>query len=117
MNKSIKTLLDNIQRFLYGELPLNEKDVEFLIALEEKIMTLQTGDCLSWYCDYDDSGNLYDFWKTFEYIDELGKKRYPNAGVHNKSGLHIKKISDNTICLETKEGYGANWERYTAYLN
>ena len=117
MNKSVRTLLDKVQRFLYGELSLNEKDVEFLIALEDKILNLEPPqDFLHWYCDYNDVGNLYEFWKTFEYTDEWGRKAYPKAGVRNKSGIHIKK-EGNTIILETKDGYGADWVRYTAHLN
>lgn len=118
MNKSTRTLLDKVQKFLYGELSLYKKDIEFLLALEDKILNMKgPEDNLYWYCDYNDRGNLYEFWKTFEYTNEWGRKAYPRASVSNKSGIHIKKTSDSTIVLETKEGYGANWESYTAYLN
>ena len=116
MNHSTRELLDKVQKFLYGELNLYEKDIEFLLALEEKILNLSVDDILYWYADYDDSGNLYDFYKSFEYVNEFGHKAYPSAGVRNKSGIMIKKVSENKILLQTKDGYGANWESYTCKL-
>ena len=116
MNSSTRTLLDKVQKFLYGELNLYEKDIEFLLALEEKILNLKPDEILYWYADYDDSGNLYDFYKSFEYINEFGHKAYPSAGVRNKSGIMIKRVSSKKILLQTKDGYGANWESCTCNL-
>ena len=97
-------LLKIVNDYLFGNNELKEIDVEFQIALEEKILSLKE-DYLYWYCDYEDRGNLFDFYTSF-----VNSKNgvEPRCGVQNKSGIKIYNKKDK-IFVETKTGYGANW--------
>ena len=105
-----------INDFLFGSHELSELDLEFQIALEEKIDNLKDGEHLYWYCDYDSKGNLYDFYKTFARINEFGRISYPWCGPYNKSGIRIKN-EKGILKAEIKRGYGKNWETYTCKIN
>ena len=100
-SKSLKLVND----YLFGNNELKEIDVEFQIALEEKILSLKDSESLFWYCDYEDTGTLFDFYVSF-----VSSKNglTPNCGVQNKSGIRIYK-DKGKIIVETKTGYGANW--------
>ena len=100
-----RKLLNFINNYLFGNNELKEIDVEFQIAREEKILSLKDSESLFWYCDYEDSGNLFDFYTSF-----VNSKNgvEPNCGVQNKSGIRIYK-DNGKIIVETKTGYGANW--------
>ena len=103
-----RQLLDHIEKFLYGNRQLTELDIEFQLALEEKILSLEENETLYWYCDYEDKGNLYDFYKTFERMEDRIKIS-PNCSVFNKSGIMISK-EHGKLYVKTKSGYGKNWE-------
>ena len=100
-----RKLLNFVNNYLFGNRELREIDVEFQIALEEKILSLKDSESLYWYCDYEDSGNLFDFYTSF-----VNSKNglTPKCGVQNKSGIRIYK-DNGKIIVETKTGYGANW--------
>ena len=99
-----RKLLNFVNNYLFGNNELKEIDIEFQIALEEKILSLKE-ESLYWYCDYEDSGNLFDFYTSF-----VNSKNgiEPNCGVKNKSGIRIYN-EKGKIFVETKTGYGANW--------
>ena len=98
-------LLKFVNNYLFDNKELREIDVEFQIALEEKILSLKESESLFWYCDYEDRGTLFDFYDSF-----VNSKNglIPNCGVQNKSGIRIYK-DNGKIIVETKTGYGANW--------
>ena len=100
-----RKLLNFVNNYLFGNMELKEIDVEFQIALEEKILSLKDSESLFWYCDYEDTGTLFDFYVSF-----VNSKNglTPKCGVQNKSGIRIYK-EKGKIIVETKTGYGANW--------
>ena len=100
-----RKLLNFINNYLFGNNELKEIDIEFQIALEEKILSLKDSESLFWYCDYEDTGTLFDFYVSF-----VNSKNgvEPNCGVQNKSGIKIYN-KKGKIFVETKTGYGANW--------
>ena len=100
-----RKLLNFVNNYLFGNRELREIDVEFQIALEEKILSLKEEEYLYWYCDYEDTGTLFDFYVSF-----VNSKNglTPNCGVQTKSGIRIYK-DNGKIIVETKTGYGANW--------
>ena len=99
-----RKLLNFVNNYLFDNRELREIDVEFQIALEEKILSLKE-ESLYWYCDYEDTGTLFDFYTSF-----VNSKNglTPNCGVQNKSGIRIYN-EKGKIFVETKTGYGANW--------
>ena len=58
-------LLKIVNDYLFGNNELKEIDVEFQIALEENILSLKDSESLFWYCDYEDTGTLFDFYVSF----------------------------------------------------
>ena len=98
-------LLKFVNNYLFGDKELREIDVEFQIALEEKILSLKDSESLFWYCDYEDRGTLFDFYTSF-----VNSKNgiEPRCGVQNKSGIKIYN-KNGKIFVETKTRYGANW--------
>ena len=99
-----RKLLNFVNDYLFGNKELKEIDIEFQIALEEKILSLKE-ESLYWYCDYEDTGTLFDFYTSFV-NSKNGVK--PRCGVQNKSGINIYN-KNGKIFVETKTGYGANW--------
>lgn len=100
-----RKLLNFVNNYLFGNKELKEIDVEFQIALEEKILSLKDSESLFWYCDYEDRGNLFDFYTSF--VNSKNEVE-PRCGVQNKSGIKIYN-KNGKIFVETKTGYGANW--------
>ena len=100
-----RNLLNFVNNYLFGKRELKEIDVDCQISLEEKILSLKDSESLFWYCDYEDTGTLFDFYVSF-----VNSKNglTPKCGVQNKSGIRIYK-DNGKIIVETKTGYGANW--------
>jgi len=106
-----------INDFLFGSHELDELDLEFQIALEEKIDNLKDGEYLRWHSDYNDDGNLYDFYKTFGRINEVtGGLQYPWCGPGTKANIWIEN-EKGILKAVIIRGYGKDLETYTYKIN
>ena len=101
-----KDLLKKITDFFYGEINYGENDLGFILRLEEKCLSLtDENPGLYFYLDYTPTGSIYGLIK--EYEEEIGTSIHAGPMI-NKSGIKIYR-KYGKLWVETKVGYGAEW--------
>ena len=95
-----RKLLNFVNNYLFGHRELKEIDVEFQIALEEKILSLKNSESLFWYCDYEDSGNLF-------YNNKIFKEYVRSTGLNLTDltiNMYVSKLAKKDILIKQCQG-------------